>query len=676
MDRLEGAPPATVGQKRLILLARLAALWALVISARLVSLQVFTPDDYKQWAESQHKLEQEVQAMRGEILDSRGHRLAMSVQLDSIAVNPRALADPAESARVLARALHLDEQSLLARIERFRAKRKAFMWVKRAIPLEEGEALRSLDVNWIDWRREGKRVYPNGTLAANLLGGVDKDQTGIAGIEAGLNKDLSGRNGQMLLFTTGETNRRELDAEVIKQSVPGYTVALTLDSRLQYVADQAISDAVVRTRSTSGSAVIMDPHTGHVLAMSSYPTFDPNKPLASMAEMANRVNQATSVPFEPGSIFKTFSWATAFEVTRLKPADAFNGGGGLINVFGQVIHDHHRYGALTMGDGLVLSSNVVAAQVGLASGSKNLFDYLTQRFGFGARTGLPVPNESSGMVRKLNHWNKGSVAYVAMGHEIGATTIQLAQAASVIANGGFFVKPQLVLWKKRPNEQPVYAKASEPRQVLKPETAILMRALMEQVVLRGTGKNARLEGYTSGGKTGSAQIFDLQTRRYTHMYNASFLGMVPAINPNVVVVVTLNGAREFGGVLAAPVFREIAEAAMRIRRVARDIPDTETPQPPQDDPRRILADASDAPPVADQEVAAALRADARNASNGVVVGQPLPDFAGMTLSDVLRECVQRGLELDPVGSGLARRQVPAPGQLMAGGGRVRVTFAQ
>ena len=679
MNPFEGAPSPRAGQKRLAFLTRLGILWALAIFVRLVALQVFTDDSYTKRAESQHEKEHETQAPRGEILDSQGHRLAMSVRLDSVAVNPRALQDPAESARVLARELHLNEKDLLARIKAFRARNKAFMWVKRVIPQEESEALRSLYVDWIDFRKEGKRVYPNGTLAANLLGSVDKDQAGIAGLEASLDSDLRGRNGQVLLSPTGNANKPEYYAEVIKKSVPGRTVALTIDSRLQYVSDQALGAAVLRTGSSTGSVVMMDPRNGHVLAMSSYPTFDPNTPLASMADMPKRVNQAASVPFEPGSIFKTFSWATAFEVTRLKPADGFSGGGGVINVFGQVIHDHHRYGALTLGDGLVLSSNVVAAQVGLASGSTNLYRYLTEHFGFGARTGLPIPNESPGMVRTLRHWNKGSVAYVAMGHEIGATTIQLAQAASVIANGGFLVKPELILWKKRPDEDPVYTKAPERRQVLKPETAILMRTLMEQVVLRGTGKNARLEGYTSGGKTGSAQIFDLQTRRYTHVYNASFLGMAPAVNPNLVIVVTLNGAREFGGVLAAPVFREIAEAAMRIRRVARDIPDTVPPRQPKDDPRRMLAeagDASDAPAVADPEVAAALQAASEAASNGVVVGQRLPDFAGMTLSDVLRECVQLGLQLEPVGSGLARKQVPAPGQLMAGGSRVRVTFAQ
>ncbi|MEP7367541.1 MAG: penicillin-binding protein [Acidobacteriota bacterium] len=675
MEPFERAPAAaSAGQKRLIILARIGVVWALVIFGRLVMLQVVKHDEYVKMASGQHEREQEIQAPRGEILDAQGRRLAMSVQLDSVSVNPRALADGGVAADILARVLHLNAKELRAKIQDFQKRNKAFMWVKRTITREESDRLRALELNWVDLLKEGKRVYPNGTLGANLIGAVDQEQSGNAGLEAGLNDDLRGRNGRVRMTT--DVSRRGLDAHVEVPPVPGRTVALTIDSRLQFVTDQALAAAVTHNKCTTGSVVIMDPRNGHILAMSSYPTFDPNVAPESTKDLAHRVNQATSVPFEPGSVFKTFSWSTAYEVTRLRPSDGFSGGGGLINVFGQVIHDHHRYGALTMEDGFVLSSNVVAAQVGLAVRSQNLHTYLTNRFGFGKRTGLPLPGESPGMVRPLARWNKGSVAYVSMGHEIGTTTVQLAQAASVIANGGFFVQPKLVMWKKRPGEEPIEEVIEKPRQVIKPETAILMRKLMEQVVLRGTGKNAKMDGFTAGGKTGSAQIFDLQSRHYTHLYNASFLGFAPVMNPNVVIVVTLNGAKEFGGVLAAPVFREIAEATMRIRRVARDLPDVEPVKPSAPEPERMLADASDAPAVADRDVAEALQAAAESAANGVVVGPRVPDFKGMTLSAVLRECVHLGLELESVGRGLARGQHPAPGQLIAGGDRVRVTFAR
>jgi len=675
MNPFESAPAAaSAGQKRLIILARIGVVWALIIFGRLVMLQVARHGEYVKLAATQHQREQEVQAPRGEILDAQGRRLAMSVQLDSVSVNPRALADAGVAADILARVLHLNSRDLRVRIKDYQRRNKAFMWVKRTISTEESERLRALQLAWVDLIKEGKRVYPSGTLGANLIGAVDQDQFGNAGIEAGLNNDLRGRNGRVRMTT--DVSRRGLDLQVEVPPVPGRTVALTIDSRLQFVADQALAAAVTRNKCATGSVVIMDPHNGHILAMSSYPTFDPNDTPDSAADLARRVNQATSVPFEPGSVFKTFSWSAAYEVTRLRPTDGFNGGGGLINVFGQVIHDHHRHGALTMEDGFVLSSNVVAAQVGLAVRPANMHRYLTGHFGFGKRTGLPVPGESPGMVRPLARWNKGSVAYVSMGHEIGTTTVQLAQAASVIANGGFLVKPNLVLWKKRPGEAPVHEAAPKPLQVVKPDTAIRMRRMMEQVVLRGTGKNAKLDGFTAGGKTGSAQIFDLQTRRYTHIYNASFLGFAPIANPNVVIVVTLNGAKEFGGVLAAPVFREIAEATLRIRRVARDLPDVAPEDKPSAVPERMLADASDAPVLADREMAEALQAASDRASNGVVVGHRLPNFAGMTLSAVLRECVLLGLEVETVGRGLARAQNPPPGQLIAGGDRVRVTFAR
>ena len=675
MEPFESAPAAaSAGQKRLFILARIAAIWALVIFVRLVMLQVVKHDEYVKMASGQHERQQEIQAPRGELLDAQGRRLAMSVELDSVSVNPRALANASVSAEILARVLRLNARELRAKIQDFQKRNKAFMWVKRTISREESERLRALQLDWVDLLKEGKRVYPNGTLGANLIGAVDQEQRGNAGIELGLNDDLRGRNGRVRMTT--DVRRRGLDAHIEVPPVPGRTVALTIDSRLQFITDQALATAVTRNKCTTGSVVIMDPRNGHILAMSSYPTFDPNDTPDSAQDLARRVNQATSVPFEPGSVFKTFSWSTAYEVTRLRPSDGFSGGGGLINVFGQVIHDHHRYGALTMEDGFVLSSNVVAAQVGLAVRPQNLHTYLTGHFGFGKRTGLPLPGESPGMVRPLARWNKGSVAYVSMGHEIGTTTVQLAQAASVIANGGFLVQPKLVMWKKRPGEEPVQEVPEKPRQVLRPETAILMRKLMEQVVLRGTGKNAKMDGFTAGGKTGSAQIFDLQSRRYTHVYNATFLGFAPVVNPNVVIVVTLNGAKEFGGVLAAPVFRDIAEASMRIRRVARDLPDVEPVKPAAPEPGRMLSDASDAPAIADREVAEALQAAAESAANGVVIGPRVPDFQGMTLSAVLRECVHLGLEVETVGRGLARAQHPAPGQLIAGGDRVRVTFAR
>ena len=412
---------------------------------RLVMLQVVKHDEYVKMASGQHERQQEIQAPRGELLDAQGRRLAMSVELDSVSVNPRALANASVSAEILAQVLRLNARELRAKIQDFQKRNKAFMWVKRTISREESERLRALQLDWVDLLKEGKRVYPNGTLGANLIGAVDQEQRGNAGIELGLNDDLRGRNGRVRMTT--DVRRRGLDAHIEVPPVPGRTVALTIDSRLQFITDQALATAVTRNKCTTGSVVIMDPRNGHILAMSSYPTFDPNDTPDSAQDLARRVNQATSVPFEPGSVFKTFSWSTAYEVTRLRPSDGFSGGGGLINVFGQVIHDHHRYGALTMEDGFVLSSNVVAAQVGLAVRPQNLHTYLTGHFGFGKRTGLPLPGESPGMVRPLARWNKGSVAYVSMGHEIGTTTVQLAQAASVIANGGFLVQPKLVMGK-------------------------------------------------------------------------------------------------------------------------------------------------------------------------------------------------------------------------------------
>jgi cell division protein FtsI (penicillin-binding protein 3) len=411
----------------------------------------------------------------------------------------------------------------------------------------------------------------------------------------------------------------------------------------------------------------MNPHNGEILALSSYPAYDPNDAIVDEDD-ESRANVAVTYACEPGSVFKIFTVAAALETTRLRPDTVINCGRGIINLHGQVIHDLHPHDALPMEQVLWKSSNIGAVNIGLAVGKERLYDYL-RRFGFGAPTGLPLPGESAGLLRDPARWNKGSIGYISFGHEVMSTTLQLAQGASVIANGGYRVKPKLVLWRGRPGGAQEAEPMADPVRVLRPQTAVTMRQMMEGVVLKGTGTRARLAGYSVGGKTGTAQIFDQASGRYfAKVHNSTFLGMAPLTNPAIVVVVTLNGTSKQGGQVSAPVFKEVASAALRLTGVTRDLPDPE-PEESSPKPETRLARAE---PKKNTE---AEESD-EDAESGLLVGPRVPDWSGKSVRAVLRESMESGLPVEIVGTGLVRGQSPAAGRILRAGERIRVQFAR
>ena len=316
----------------------------------------------------------------------------------------------------------------------------------------------------------------------------------------------------------------------------------------------------------------MNPYNGEILALANYPSYDPNHAPVKGDNPLSRINLGISTPFEPGSVFKVITLSAALESTNLRPESLIQTGNGALKLPGRVVHDTHAHGTLTMAGVLEQSSNIGAILIGTRVGREKMNEYV-RKFGFASRTGVPMAFESGGLLRKLDHWGTTSLASIAMGQEVSATSLQLARAACVIANGGLLVKPRLIL-KEGDQNMPI----EPPVRVLKPETAITMRQMMEGVVLRGTGHQCcRLEGYTSGGKTGSAQIFDTASKHYTHTYNASFMGFAPVTNPALVVMVTLTGTTGtagFGGPSAGPVFNTVATEALRILDVPKDLPET------------------------------------------------------------------------------------------------------
>ncbi len=687
-------------------LAALAFLWALVVFGRLVQLQVVSHKTYQEQADHQQNRTLRVDAPRGCIYDRQGRVLAMSVPVDSVAVNPLLVPDRPLAASILARELNVDREDLLERMEyavaahklalaeKRKPKGTGFLWVKRKITSAEADNLRSLKLSWVEFFKEPHRYYPDGPLASHVVGTVDFEERGNLGLEQKLDKALDGRPGKVTMLT--DVLQRPIDSTVSVEAEPGQNITLSIDESIQFVVERELRAACEHYHAASGSAVVMDPHTGEILAMASYPIFDPNEAPRPGEPKTARFDHPVSVAFEPGSVFKIVTVSAALETTSLRPETPINCGSGTLRLFGRVIHEaKHGYGVLSVADVLAKSSNIGAIQIGLKVGEKNLLDYV-RRFGFGKTTGIPLPAESSGMVRDLKHWGKTSIGSVAMGHEVSTTALQLAQACSVIANGGVLVRPRLVLKRQRPGGKAENEPAVPAQRVLKPETAITMRQLMEGVVLHGTGKAARLAGYTSGGKTGSAQIFDLATKRYTHLYNGSFVGFAPVTNPVVVISVTLNGVKMFGGVVAAPVFKSVATETLRLLAVPKDIPDVE-PEPltdPQEANDVAIADMS-APPEdltqlpAPPAIASAvpnrtqeavptggqsIQSTVSPAQVVAVAGPSAPNFAGKTVRAVLEQSLETGVPVEVVGSGVARQQLPLPGSPLKPGERVRVLF--
>jgi cell division protein FtsI (penicillin-binding protein 3) len=674
--------------RRVHMLVRVAFVWAALIAARLIQLQVVQHSQYAQLAHDQQQKLEEIKAPRGAILDRYGQRLAMSLPAESVCLDPLRVPDAAVAADILAKVLKLDSGDLLAKLKSAAQSRRGFLWVKRKITPQEAKRLRDLNLEWIEFRTESQRYYPNRSLAAHVLGSVDFEEDGNGGVEQSLNQELQGHAGELLV--TEDVRQRGFASSIQRQPLPGQDVRLTIDSRIQFVAEQELAKMVALHHAKSGSLVAMDPRSGDILAMANFPTFDPNEP-PNPRDMAARENLAVSAPFEPGSVYKVVTLSAALETTNLRPESMINCGNGSINLFGRIIHDHNRYSALSMADVLARSSNIGAINIGLQVGDKNLYDYV-RKFGFGKKTGLPLPGESSGMVRPLRRWEKTSLGSVAMGHEIGVTALQLAQACAVIASGGLLVKPRLRM------DVPIVA----PVRVLQPGTAITMRGMMEGVVLKpyGTGhKYARLLGYTSAGKTGTAQIYDYKLRQYTHMYNASFMGFAPVTNPRIVIVVTINGTEGtagYGGPTSAPVFREVAAAGLRVMDVPKDLPEMLPDEggDESDENDVAIADlgssippplvqAGDAVATDDRPVASANNALdqrvllARNGSTQEdLAGPRVPDFQGQTVRNVIQQAAALGIQVEFTGSGVARAQVPGPGAILPQGSWVRVQFGR
>ena len=664
--------------------------WALIVVLRLFELQVLAHDKYQKLGESQQEKLLPLEASRGAIVDRHGSYLAISSPSQFAVVNPSRVPDKATAAALLARILGMDAPKLEADLEAAAISKhhRGYLVVDPRVTPEKAETLRDMRLDWLDVRDGSLRTYPNGQLAAHVIGNVGAEGKGAAGIELKLDKDLAGTPGWQRVKV--DVKQRPYESEIVKPALVGKNIGLTIDSQMQHVAEQAIEQAVIKNHADHGSIIAMNPNNGEILALANYPTYDLNERLHAGEKAHGREDLAVVAPYEPGSVFKVITLSAALETTRLRPETMIPCAGGVLRIFGRTIHDAEGHGDLSMEDVLAQSSNVGAIRIGMEVGAPNLYAYV-RKFGIGQRTGIELPAEAPGMLRRLNRWQPTSLPSVAFGHEVSVTTVQLARIGAVIANGGYLVSPHLVQWEQAPGGPKEYKQEPAKIHVLKPRTVATMRQMMERVITspHGTAHQLHLVGYTLAGKTGTAQIFDYSHHIYTHKYNASFMGFAPIENPSILVVVTVSGTTGiagFGAYAAGPAFQSVAANALRLAGVPRDVPEEIEELEAKDLEQKEKQQAKlNVKPVDDGDAVSALATppseeEMREASDGAdadtLSAPKVPDFTGKTVQGVMQEAAADGINIEMRGDGLAKAQYPPAGALLSPGERIRVMFAR
>ena len=553
----------------MLIVAGVALLWATAVFGRLGYLQLYRHRDYLLRAQRQQQRIIEISPKRGAIYDRNMHALAMSIKVDSAFAIPNEIKDKALAAQLLSGVLGIPADLVESRLD----SSQNFVWIERKLTPEKSEAITALNLKGVYTQAENKRFYPKADLASHVLGFVDVDEKGLGGIEYALDSQIRGKSEKIVMMA--DAHQKWFDGAEARRD-RGANVVLTLDEKIQYIAERELAAAINKTHALAGTVVVMNPNNGELLAVANWPTFDPNAASAG-TPAESRMNRAISALYEPGSTFKLITLAAAFDQGITNPDEVFDCENGATYVAGHKIHDHKRFGLLTVADILALSSDVGAIKIAERLGAPKFYDYI-HAFGFGTPTGVDLPGESRGLLRPLVNWSPISIGAISMGQEVGVTPVQLISAVSAIANGGMLYKPHIVAEVRRgetvlPREG--LLAASEPRRVIQPETAATLRRLMEGVVLNGTGKLARLDGWTSAGKTGSAQKIDPNTGRYSPtQLIASFTGFAPINNPAVAILVSLDspvGLHE-GGMVAAPVFKRVAEQVLPYLDVSPDVP--------------------------------------------------------------------------------------------------------
>ncbi|QSV47133.1 penicillin-binding protein [Geobacter benzoatilyticus] len=632
-------------------------LFALTV-CRAFYLQVINRDYLLKLADRQHQKVIPLTPARGTIYDTNGAALAVSVEMDSCYAEPKSIADLRAAAARLAPVLEMPQETVFRRLQGNRN----FVWLKRRLTPDVAKRVHELDIEGIGFVKETKRYYPNSEVASHVIGFTGLDPEGLEGIERRYDSTILGGTGYLVTERDALGRNVALKGTVVQNGAMGHNVTLTLDKNIQYIAEKELAKAVTNSGAKAGTAIVMDPNTGRVLAMSNFPTYNLN----SHGDYASSVwrNRAVADSYEPGSTFKTFLIAAALEEKLVRPGDGINCEGGSYAIGGRTIHDTHKYGRLSVAEILKYSSNIGVAKIGSKLGASRLYSYL-KNFGIGEKSGIDLPGETSGTLRQWSQWYGIDLATISFGQGVTASSVQLTAAFSAIANGGVLMKPYLVekITDSDGNVVTTFGPQAR-RRVVSPETAKSVASMLEGVAADGgTGTNASVEGYRVAGKTGTAQKVDPITKGYSaSKRTASFIGFVPARKPRLTILVMIDEPKTspYGGVVAAPAFSAIALQSLCYLKVP---PDTIVRSKPQ----AVVAEAS---PDAEDESTVAEGAIVEE-GEGIV----MPNFRGKSMRQTLKIMEEQGLNVRLHGSGRAIEQNPLPGYRIRPSDQVWVKFA-
>lgn len=622
----------------------LVAAWGVFLQARLVQLQVVRHEQYEKAAVSQQQDAIDLQPVRGSIVDRNGRLLAYSVDAERIGIHPRLVKDGKYTVAALCGALgdctREERQALLKAV----TNRRTFINVRRARSVlpEQVARVRALKLPGVVFEADSRRYYPGRDLAAHLLGFVNIDNVGSGGVEHAWDEAMRGAPGRVLFQVDAKGTR--IDTLAQSDPVPGATVRLTLDLDWQYIVERELRSGVEASGAKAGTAIVMNPYTGEILAFANYPTFNPNEPW--LASDNARRNRATQEVYEPGSTFKIITAAAALEEGVVSPTEVIQTAPGFITFSGRKpIRDTHNYGALSFEDVVVNSSNVGTIKVALRLGADRLARYV-QRFGFGQKLAPGFSGASAGM------WdpnvNDSGLASISMGYQVGVTPLQMVTAVSAIANGGQLMEPHILGAVVR-NGQPQRVEPKVLRRVVQPSTAATLVGMLEGVVSRGTAKAGQVEGFVAAGKTGTAKKVMERGGYSSTDYNASFVGFVPSRQPEFTILVVIDTPTKggyYGGTAAAPIFKRIAESLL----LRQGVPPTVNPEP------TVIVPAAPRPDLSVSRGASLLPAS-------VTIDGPalMPDVRGLGAREALAVLHAAGLFVRISGNGVVQSQSPAPG---------------
>ena len=641
---------------RIALLGACVMCVALLVIVRAFHVQIATGDRLREMAEDQHLRHLRVSPRRGAIYDRHGAELAVSADVDSVYANPRRLKameqDPQIVARRIAKVLDVDYERLAKRL----AADRYFVWIERQVTPNEATRIRELDIPGIELMTEARRYYPNRHLAAHLLGFADIDGRGIEGVELAYEDRLRGSDRRVEAIRDRRGHVVFADGMEDDRTIQGQSVVLTIDKAIQHIAERELALGVRTFEARGGSVVVMDPSSGEILALANYPPFNPNEP--SKHPIAHRRNRAVVDRFEPGSTVKPFTMAAALASGAVKPNQSINCENGVTRLGGRLLHDAHPYEWLTPTQILAYSSNIGIAKIALDLGKKDLYRGF-RRFGFGEPTGLGVPGETAGILRHYRRWYEIDTAAVSFGQGMSVTNVQLATAMSAIANGGRLMQPMLV--RRMSDGHGAIIEENKPRvrrQVVPRRVAKLVGQMLTAVTEPGgTAMEAAVDGYLVAGKTGTAQKADYVHGGYAKdKWLASFIGFAPADRPSVVISVVIDEPviAHYGGTVAGPVFRRIAEVTLRHMGI--------TPEGRQ----AVLAKKKE------QQIAV-VETETAPEEEPVEKGESaVPDVRSLPLRQAVIALHAESLVAEVQGSGVVVSQEPTPGKAVSHGSVVRL----